>query len=155
MCMHTRKRCSRWGLITRSFNWEFGYFVWGFLRGTHHDDTLASRNTYDRVVRAGPPCSRIHENRNGVIDRWHRPHEIEHQVQMACTEELLSSFEAKTRQFALNQVFSVSHDLTNPSVTCRILPSEKIQRKKSVRNTYPYQYSILFDQDDEEKDTLG
>jgi hypothetical protein len=90
-----------------------------------------------------------------MVDRGDRTHYVEHQVQMTRTEELLSSFEAKTRQFALNQVLSVSHDLTNPSVTCRILPPDKIQRKKSVRNTYPYQYSILFDQDDEEKDTLG
>ena len=32
-------------------------------------------------------------------------------------------------------------------------PLQKIQKKKSVKNTYPYQYSLLFNQDDE--DTLG
>jgi hypothetical protein len=145
MVLQSRKRCSRWNLIRRSFNWEFAHFVWNYIRGTHHDHPLISG--YDSVIGRRPSCSRIHENRDRVIDRGDWSDGMKHHIQMCPREELLTGFEAKSSQFRLDQVRSLGHDISQAGMAQPRLPSDKIQRNKSVNNTYPFQYYILLDQD--------
>lgn len=113
---------------------------------TYHDDTLMPGNTQNPVITRRPTGGWVNKDQNVGVDGGSRADHAEHIVKVASPKKFLRRVKAKPGQLALDQVGSIGHHISEPSVPrTRLPPADTHILPESA---WPYQLIFNMEMED-------
>lgn len=93
------------------------------LMRTHRDEPFLPADGQDGVIAAWPPCGRVDEEVDGLVDYSNRRRLREEDVQICRLKDLLEGVEGEPTQFAFDEVWPVLHNGLEFEVPITTLPA--------------------------------